>query len=198
MSNIKNQIYVKENAISTSECDNLLEGFHKMSWLHAPGRIGDGNDADKVKKSTDLTLGWEMIRHHKDFASMHQALHDGFTEYIDEVDYIVEHQPPVIIENFFNMQWYKPGEGYYAYHAELQPGAPNSSSMRCAAWMFNLNTIENGGGTEFKYFDDKIEPKAGQLSIFPAYFTHTHRGIVAPEEDKYIATGWFCYHIERY
>ena len=47
-------------------------------------------------------------------------------------------------------------------------------------------------------FDDKIEPKAGQLSIFPAYFTHTHRGIVAPEEDKYIITGWFHYQLEGY
>jgi hypothetical protein len=29
------------------------------------------------------------------------------------------------------------------------------------------------------------------MSIFPAAFTHTHRGNPVYSKDKYIATGWF-------
>ena len=198
MSNIKNQIYVKENAVTVGECDNLIKRFHKHEWFLSPGYVGDREEKQDVKKSTDLTLPWNIVRQHKDFLPFSTALHNGFTEYIKELEDIINHNPMVVLFNLFNMQWYKPGEGFYEYHSELNPGAHDASASRCAAWMFNLNTIENGGGTEFKYFDDKIEPKAGQLSIFPAYFTHTHRGIVAPEEDKYIITGWFHYQLEGY
>ena len=67
MSNIKNQIYVKENAVTVGECDNLIKRFHKHEWLLAPGYVGDGEEKQEVKKSTDLTLPWNIVRQHKDF-----------------------------------------------------------------------------------------------------------------------------------
>ena len=32
------------------------------------------------------------------------------------------------------------------------------------------------------------------MVIWPTDFTHTHRGIVAPKEEKWIATGWFNFN----
>ena len=38
-----------------------------------------------------------------------------------------------------------------------------------------------------------MKAEKGKTVIWPAEWTHTHRGIVAPKETKYIATGWYGY-----
>ena len=57
----------------------------------------------------------------------------------------------------------------------------------------NLNNIRRGGGTEFVYQRVIAKPRAGDLYIWPAGWTHMHRGVNAPKEVKYILTGWFVY-----
>ena len=37
----------------------------------------------------------------------------------------------------------------------------------------------------------KLRPKKGTVCLFPASWTHTHRGNPVYTKDKYIATGWF-------
>ena len=36
----------------------------------------------------------------------------------------------------------------------------------------------------------RVKPKQGTLVIWPAAFTHTHRGNPPLSNDKYIVTGW--------
>ena len=43
--------------------------------------------------------------------------------------------------------------------------------------------------------DFTMEAKTGRVSIWPAAWTHVHRGQVSEENTKYIATGWFNYDI---
>ena len=36
--------------------------------------------------------------------------------------------------------------------------------------------------------------KSGRLAMFPAYFTHTHKGEVCPEnKDRYLLTGYISF-----
>ena len=60
--------------------------------------------------------------------------------------------------------------------------------------MIYLNDVEEGGETEFLYQSIRVAPKAGTLLIWPAGFTHTHRGNPPLSGDKYIATGWVQYY----
>ena len=53
-----------------------------------------------------------------------------------------------------------------------------------------LNTIDEGGETEFLEQGLRFKPKAGDVLIWPAYFTHPHRGNPPLSNDKYLATGW--------
>jgi hypothetical protein len=53
-----------------------------------------------------------------------------------------------------------------------------------------LNTVKEGGETEFLYYKKRINPIEGRLVIWPAGFTHTHRGNPPLSNDKYIITGW--------
>ena len=65
-------------------------------------------------------------------------------------------------------------------------------SNRCLVWAIYLNDIENAGETEFLYQQLRIPPKENAAIIWPAAFTHTHRGnVVHGEKSKYIVTGWF-------
>ena len=46
------------------------------------------------------------------------------------------------------------------------------------------------GGTEFFHQNLSTPAKRGLTLIWPAYWTHTHRGIVSRLKEKYIVTGW--------
>ena len=45
--------------------------------------------------------------------------------------------------------------------------------------------------TEFLYQAKRIRPEQGLALIWPADFTHTHRGNPPLAETKYIVTSWF-------
>ena len=53
-----------------------------------------------------------------------------------------------------------------------------------------LNDEFDGGETEFLYMNKRISAKQGRIIIFPAGFTHTHRGNPPIGGEKYIATSW--------
>ena len=53
-----------------------------------------------------------------------------------------------------------------------------------------LNDNFDGGETEFLYQNRREEAVAGDVIMFPAGFTHTHRGNPPIGNSKYIATSW--------
>ena len=62
------------------------------------------------------------------------------------------------------------------------------------AWTLYLNDVSDGGGTRFVEYDETVDAVAGRLCIFPAYWTHSHHGVVSPTQTKYIVTGWYIYN----
>ena len=88
---------------------------------------------------------------------------------------------------YLNIQRTRKSEGYHAWHSENSaPGC----TKRVLAHMMYLNDVEEGGETEFLYLGKRFTPIKGRLLIWPAGFTHTHRGNPPLSGDKYIATGW--------
>ena len=61
---------------------------------------------------------------------------------------------------------------------------------RSLVFMTYLNDVEDGG-TEFLYQNLTIPAKKGLTLIWPAFFTHTHKGQISKTKEKYIVTGWF-------
>lgn len=96
----------------------------------------------------------------------------------------------------FNIQRYDPGDAYNPTH--IEEGGPREGKIqRILAFTTYLNDIEEGGETEFVYQGIKVKPKKGLTLIWPAGWTHPHHGIPAPNEIKYIATGWAGYHFRN-
>jgi hypothetical protein len=89
----------------------------------------------------------------------------------------------------FNIQHYAPNEGFFKWHSE-RAQHNERTVRRHLVFMTYLNTVEDGGYTEFKFQNIKIQPQKGLTLIWPADWTWTHRGITSPTEHKYIATGW--------
>tara|TARA_R100001244_G_scaffold120489_2_gene90111 strand:- start:656 stop:1279 length:624 start_codon:yes stop_codon:yes gene_type:complete len=80
------------------------------------------------------------------------------------------------------------GEGYHIWHSEDM--GLNSQRSRLLAFSLCLNDDYEGGETEFLYQKRRIKPKKDRLLIWPAQFTHTHRGNTVLKGTKYILTGW--------
>ena len=66
------------------------------------------------------------------------------------------------------------GGGFHAWHFE---NGSISCSQRKFVVQLYLNDNFEGGETEFLYFNQRVKPKQGSLTIFPCAFTHTHRGL---------------------
>jgi hypothetical protein len=79
------------------------------------------------------------------------------------------------------------GGGYHIWHAE---DLNKKCSSRINVFTLYLNTVEEGAETEFLYYGIRVKPEQGTLIIWPAGFTHTHRGNPPLSGDKYIVTGW--------
>ena len=58
------------------------------------------------------------------------------------------------------------------------------------AYILYLNTVKEGGETEFLYQHLRVKPEAGTFLLFPADYMYTHRGNPPLTEEKYIVTGW--------
>jgi len=88
------------------------------------------------------------------------------------------------------IQFYKPGAAFFGEHFE---SSGLNICHRVLAFQTYLNDISEGGGTHFVDQNHTVAPKKGETMIWPAGFTHTHRGVPAPKEEKYIITGWLSY-----
>jgi hypothetical protein len=81
-------------------------------------------------------------------------------------------------------------ESFHKWHCEA---ACTNTSGRAMAWMIYLNDDFEGGGTEFKFQKHIEQPETGKLLLWPANFTHVHRGGMLLSGSKYILTGWLYY-----
>jgi len=79
------------------------------------------------------------------------------------------------------------GGGFHSWHYE-------NGSMISASRMFVIQLYLNdgfeGGETEFLYQNLREEAVAGDVVIFPAGYTHVHRGNPPLGGTKYTATSW--------
>ena len=96
------------------------------------------------------------------------------------------------IDNTFNIQKYHPNQAYHKLHCE-NSGYSQLFAQRNLAWMIYLNDVKDGGETYFPLQKRKLRPRQGDLYIWPAYFTHPHKGLISKTQTKYIATGWVKY-----
>lgn len=146
------------------------------------------------KKTTAMERGYTMVSSYhmsRVWMSLYELeIYRCISTYKQDFEYAFKGCSGIEMEHPYNLQHYAPGKHYSVWHCENNGIRPYNT--RHLAFMTYLNTVENGGETEFLYQNKKVSPVCGKTLVWPAYFTHTHRGIPA-ETDKYIVTGWFRY-----
>lgn len=116
-----------------------------------------------------------------------QYLQACFLDYIDQYGQLKEQYR--LISTDVKMQKTEPGGGYHVWHCE-DTGVNNA--QRVLVWAIYLNDLpDSEAETEFLYQKLRIKPTTGTCVIWPASFTHIHRGLTVYTENKYILTGWY-------
>lgn len=115
-----------------------------------------------------------------------QYLHACFLDYVREYGQLS--QTPLISTDS-KLQRTEPMGGYHVWHYE---NAGFDMAQRVLTWIIYLNDMPDGEGeTEFLYQKRRIPPKRGTCVIWPAAFSHVHRGLTVYSQNKYILTGWY-------
>jgi hypothetical protein len=149
------------------------EGLHKLNkddeMLFMLGESGISMSASRQLSSEFFTPFW--AKYYEDYSYKYSSLRESGTHKCYA----------------YNMQKIRVGGGYHMWHYESMA---REVANRVLVFMLYLNDVQDGGETEFLYQHKRVQPKQGTLVIWPAGFTHTHRGNPPLSNDKYIMTGW--------
>jgi hypothetical protein len=186
-------IGIYDNAVSSDNCKEIIKWFGTEPLKRGTVMYEDGTGRidTRVKSDWEVDDSYKTLFSNNSFVDI--IIRDALIKYTPvysesypSIDYI----DPWNVCNLYNIQKYDPGDGYHALHCE---NCNEATLHRVMAWMIYLNTVTDEGGTYFSSYDKTLEAKEGRLVIWPAFFTHTHKGVVSKTQTKYIATGWFSY-----
>ena len=178
---------IYDNALSKKECEIIINQFEKseqgsgMIWHD--GILQEVPAYKKCRTLNDTNFG--------DRSVITNIILPQLVKCIERYD----HKQPQLREisgwslyKGYTIQKYETeDDGYMKWHAE------NSSSgvwNRLLAWTFYLNDAKCG--TEFMNYPT-VQAKRGRCVIWPAGWTHVHRGVTPNKGLKYIATGWITF-----
>lgn len=194
MSEQNNFIGIYDDVYSKEWCDNVIKYFHKMndSGLTFTRKQQRSEDKRMQRDDTQLYVATTVLFHENFDGSFHREFYSNiwnkvYGPYADKYDILDQYARHDIISP--KIQKTEIGEGYHVWHSEDQS---LNVSNRILTFTVYLNDVEEGGETEMLYYPIRIKPKTGRVAIFPATFTHTHRGNPPISNTKYIITGWMC------
>jgi hypothetical protein len=192
----KDFIGIYRNVYPAGYCGHLISEFERLVNSGAGSNRQNSEFAPKHRKN-DMQLGLNLGAHTVALFSgqssekiFFKGLQKCFSHYTEEYSVLKDEK---IHATSMKMQRTDSGGGYHIWHCE-QSGGKNAE--RVLVYSLYLNDIPetDGGETEFLYQRLRIRPERNMMVLWPAAFTHTHRGnTVLGDRPKYIVTGWFYY-----
>ena len=170
--------FIGEYKIDDSICDRLIE--HHKNGKKKQGLSGYDTIDKDAKDSIDVA--GKDIPYYYDYLKVCIEKYKQTYIWSDKDQYYYD------VLECPNIQYYPPGGGFKIWHFENDFKSP-LNKHRALVFMTYLNDVEDGG-TEFLHQHLSTPAKKGLTLIWPAYWTHTHKGIVSKLKEKYIVTGW--------
>ena len=180
-------IGIYESAISREDCARIVAEIDRFLESAPKQKVLAGAAQTPFLEFTRLDFSFNATAHAPAVARVvDDALARCVLQYGEK--YFVTRQIRASTKEV-KLQKTPPRGGYHFWHCENFSG---DTATRVLAWMIYLNDIPPGEGeTEFIWQKRRFRPEAGTCLIWPAYFTHTHRGNPVYATSKYIATGWY-------
>ena len=175
-----------------SICDELMDYFETNTSKQKRGVVAGGPNLN-TKNSIDIRITPKDMKlpGNEVFDKYFQDLFCCYQDYVTDWPFLASFAESLHVGSF-NLQRYQSGQHFQKLHAERG----NLDTLhRLFAWMTYLNDVdkEDGGSTFFSHYDLAIQPKKGLTLIWPAEWTHAHKGNVLKANNKYIITGWMTF-----
>lgn len=190
-------IGIYKNVYPAGYCEHLIAEFERLAESGAGHNRQRSENTPKHKKNDlqlSLNFGVHTIKTFGEHASedlFFKGLQRCFNHYTEEFSILKNDN---INASAMKMQRTDSGGGYHIWHSEQASGRKNVERVLVYSLYLNDIAETDGGETEFLYQKLRIPPKKNTMIVWPAAFTHTHRGnTVLGAESKYIVTGWFYY-----
>jgi hypothetical protein len=177
-------------------CQHLIEEFERFSEQGAGSDRRQSEGVDKHRKDdyqlfmNGKNFNMEPFNGEDSQRLFFHGLQQCYEEYVNTYSVLKEGR---INCNHMKMQRTTEGGGYHVWHSEQSNG---EQANRCLVYILYLNSLpeESNGETEFLYQKRRVNPVENTMVIWPAGFTHPHRGNpVYGDTAKYVVTGWFYY-----
>ena len=184
-------IEIYDDALSKEKCREIISYFDKKKKELGRGVSGRKKLVDLSAKSCwELPAELTYLSNRSFLPSRYilDVIKKCTPQYIHSYPYLKDDVSPWNVSDGYNIQMYNPGEAYWQLHCE------NGSLpfvKRVLVWTVYLNTVTDNGGTYFDQYDKTVDAKEGRFVMWPAGWTHTHKGIVSNTQKKYIATGGY-------
>ena len=192
----KGFIGIYKDVYPVGYCKHLISEFDRLEKSGAGANRLQSEGAKRHIKN-DYQIGMSLKGHETvpfNDANLVDMFFNGLQQcYEDYTSIFSSLQDAKIRATAMKMQRTSPGGGYHVWHAEQGNG---DQANRALVYMLYLNTLESNeaGETEFLYQKERYNPTENTMILWPASYTHTHRGnAVFGEKSKYIVTGWFYY-----
>jgi len=173
----------------TSLCDNLIEYFELNRGKQKRGVGNIGLDLD-TKNCTAISMLPNEINlpDNEVFKQYFHALFGCHKDYLEQWPFLAPFARNLEI-GAFNLQRYKSGQHFQKIHTER---FSLDTLHRVLAWMTYLNDVDldAGGSTYFSHYDLAVQPRKGLTLIWPAEWTHAHKGSLIKAGSKHVITGW--------
>lgn len=185
---IKDFVGIFKNAYTKEFCESVIEHYESMvASGHGKTRFESENASKTYKDDTQLFAdGIDYVPLRKTTKEFNELFWGKFLP-VYEQEYSPLKESGRHANYSFKIQKTKIGGGYHVWHYE---SCARETSQRLLTWILYLNDVQEGGETEFLYQHTRVKPEQGTLVIWPAAFTHTHRGNPPLSNEKYIVTGW--------
>jgi len=179
---VQDYIGIFDNYFSDEVCDKYIRYFDKFMLL-------DRNTLKYVQDkhysllanlfNHDLNVNDVGVDFHRIFWS------ECYPKYTEKYPIIKEFQKHRILD--MKIQITEKGQGYHKWHCEMTDAV---SRNRFLVFSLYLNDVKEGGETEFLNQSLRVEAVKNRFVMFPASYTHVHRGNPPLSGTKYILTGW--------
>ena len=179
-------ILKKDNLLTRKECSELIKWVSDNKSVN-PDKNKDDFTGYDYCDLMDIGQNFEQCFSPSPLRPLYNAIRnltDSYVKKFPELDNIDRWAI-----QYVRFKHWEPGHSYFEWHSEH--GVSDTMSYRVLSFLIYLS--DNDCSTHFRRHRS-VRTKAGRGIIFPAYFTHEHKGSVCKKGlDRFVAGGFFTF-----
>ena len=184
---LKDYIRCYDEVVDKEFCRDVITRFESDAEYQE--RI----DREKRPSFTELNISKRFLAEDKNWIDIQQKIKSLFVDYVQlymsDLDVSVDFPARYAFEEF-RIKKYNTSADEFKDHVDV---GDHASARRFLVCFLYLNTVENGGSTDFPKLDYSIQPQCGRILMFPSTWMYRHAGRPVELGKKYIAGSYLHY-----